>query len=259
MSERRNTDPYIGELRTRWHQISQKLAPLAVDPDDFHVDAHEHAKLLLAIRDGAPRVDLARMLEEWKVPLLEVQLERLADQARSLAERIGKAPVTVSVDGSNLRLDAERYPGFWPAFTHAVRNAVDHGLEMAEERELAGKPAMNRIWLRAFSRPGEVCIEIEDSGRGIDWALVRERARARGVPSRTQADLLEALFHDGLSTRGGVSDISGRDVGLGALRETCIRFGGNVELWTVTGSGTRLRCTLSTEPMETARLSLAAG
>lgn len=259
MNERSAVGPHIANLRSRWEKISQKLAPLAADHDDFYVDADDHAKLLQAIHDGAPRVDLARMLEGWKVPLLEVQLDRLADQACSLAERLGKAPVTVSVEASDLRLDPEAYPGFWPAFTHAVRNAVDHGLEAAEERELTGKPAMNRIWLRAFTRPGEICIEIEDSGRGVDWAMVRERARARGVPSRTQSDLLEALFQDGLSTRDSVSEISGRGVGLGALRETCIRFGGDVELWTVTGSGTRLRCTLNTDPLAKTRLSLAAG
>jgi two-component system chemotaxis sensor kinase CheA len=258
-AERRDTSPHVLSLRARWQQISKKLAPLAAEREDLRVDLEAHANLVQAIRDGAPRGDLLRMLEDWKVPSLDVQLGRLADQARSLAERLGKSPVAVSVEAGGLRLDPERFPGFWPAFTHAVRNAVDHGLEAPEERELLGKPATNRIWLRAFSRPGEICIEIEDSGRGIDWTRVRERARVHGLPSRTQSDLVEALFQDGLTTRDDVSEVSGRGVGLGALRETCIRFGGNVELWTVTGSGTRLRCTLGTNATETPRLSLAVG
>ena len=137
-------------------------------------------------------------------------------------------------------MPGERWGGFWTAFVHAIRNAIDHGIEAPDERRAAGKPERARLILRAARRGGEIAIEIEDNGRGVDWAQVAERARLRGLPCASHADLVDALFHDGFTTRDTVTDVSGRGVGLSALRHACVSAGGCVTLTSRSGAGTTL-------------------
>ena len=87
-------------------------------------------------------------------------------------------------------------------------------------------------------------VEIADDGRGVDWEAVRARAAAAGLPARTSADLHAALFHDGLSTRADADDLSGRGVGMGALREECERLRGKLMLSSARGVGTTLTFSL---------------
>ena len=140
-----------------------------------------------------------------------------------------------------MRLLPERWAEFWSAFTHAVRNAVDHGLETAEERAAAGKPAKGALQLRTLVVNDDFTIEISDDGRGIDWQLLRQRASAMGLPCATEHDLIEAMFHDGVTTRHQVSEFSGRGIGMGAVRAVCERMGGAVHVASASGAGTTVR------------------
>jgi two-component system, chemotaxis family, sensor kinase CheA len=127
---------------------------------------------------------------------------------------------------------------FWSAFVHAVRNAVDHGLESAEEREQSGKQGSGRLDLRTYLEDEQFVIAISDDGRGIDWGRVADRARTLGLPHATQADLVDALFVEGLSTSLEVTEYSGRGVGLGAVRAACEERGGRVDVRSEPGQGT---------------------
>ncbi|HTG08554.1 MAG TPA: ATP-binding protein, partial [Bradyrhizobium sp.] len=120
-----------------------------------------------------------------------------------------------------------------------VRNIVDHGLESAEERTLAGKPPRNHVTLSARLAADTLVIEACDDGKGIDWAKVAERARARGLAHRTRAQLVEALFAPGLSTTEVVSETSGRGVGMSAVLEACRALGGECTLESELGRGTK--------------------
>jgi two-component system chemotaxis sensor kinase CheA len=88
-----------------------------------------------------------------------------------------------------------------------------------------------------------VPIEIEDDGRGVDWVAVRRRAGALGFTIRTRAELQSALFLDGLSTRDEITDISGRGLGMGALRAAVVALGGEVDVRSERGAGTLIRMT----------------
>jgi two-component system chemotaxis sensor kinase CheA len=125
---------------------------------------------------------------------------------------------------------------------HAVRNAVDHGIETPEERSAAGKSMPANIYLRARVENADLVIELQDDGRGINWNKLAERAKQRGLPHHTQNELLEVLFMDGVSTRDEVSDLSGRGIGMGALRASCLALHGSVEVESQPGKGTLLRC-----------------
>ena len=140
-----------------------------------------------------------------------------------------------------MRLDPVRFAPFWSALVHLVRNAVDHGLESPAERILAGKPAAGALVLRTLREGDDVVLEVSDDGGGIDWSAVTARARSAGLPCDTPADLEAALFHDGLSTKDGVTELSGRGVGLGAMRGVCRDLGGTLDLTTTRGHGTTWR------------------
>jgi two-component system chemotaxis sensor kinase CheA len=122
-----------------------------------------------------------------------------------------------------------------------VRNALDHGIEPAEARTAAGKPAHGKLRLSARIDNDALEIECADDGRGIDWPRVREKAKERGLPHATEADLVNALFSDGLSTAESVSDISGRGVGMSAVRDAVHRLGGSIGVVSKRGTGTTWR------------------
>ena len=168
-------------------------------------------------------------------------------QARSLAARLGRAELEVEVEANRLRLSRVALAGFWASLTHVVRNAVDHGIESAEERAKAGKPLRARLALRAMRVAGEVGIEVSDDGRGIDWRAVASRAKAMGLPHQSPRDLTHALFVDGLSTRADVSEVSGRGIGLGAAQSECEKLGGSATVVSEPGRGSTLRFTFPSE------------
>jgi hypothetical protein len=141
-----------------------------------------------------------------------------------------------------IRLDTSQWSRFWSAMVHAVRNAVDHGIEAPELRAVAGKPARPTLSFTASRTPGELVISLSDDGGGINWDRVRERARASGLPADTQSDLERALFADGFSTSTKVSDVSGRGVGMAALRVAVAGLGGKIEIASQPNQGTTLRC-----------------
>jgi two-component system chemotaxis sensor kinase CheA len=200
--------------------------------------------LLRAVEQGIAPEALRDRIAALRLEPAEQRLQRVARQVRGLGERLGKGKVDVHVDHGRLRLDSARLKGFWAAFTHAVRNAVDHGLQDADQRAAAGKTPAARIALRTAIVRGELQIEIEDDGGAIDWAVVRELARARGLACDTPEQLSAALFTPGFSTKGAVSDTSGRGVGLSALHEVCTRLGGKVLITSQRSRFTRLTCRL---------------
>ncbi len=210
----------------RWSEISAELAEWTSDLES-HRNVLVNRKELDAIRaDVAKRVSHARLaaaLEELDLTPATGLLARLAHQGKALAGRLGK-DIDLVVTPSTVRVDPDRAGPIFAALSHAVRNAVDHGIE-----------AHGRIRLSAMADARTLTINIADDGRGIDWQAVREKARRQGLSSTSEVDL---LFHDGFSTRSEASLVSGRGVGLAALREEVERAGGSVQITSRRGAGT---------------------
>jgi two-component system, chemotaxis family, sensor kinase CheA len=229
------------ELTKRWTSatsrlsniFSKKTGTLTVDRDDLNgfVDA---------LATGKSRTELLHRARMLRLESVDLRLKRFVEQATRLATRLDKH-VDVAVDGGGLRFDAVVWSPFWAAFAHVVRNAVDHGLESPERRQLMGKSTTGSIAIRAALEEDRFVLEVKDDGKGIDWSVLAERARARGLPTATRADLEAALFVDGLSTKKEVSELSGRGVGLGAVRAACTAFGGTISITSQVGSGTTMR------------------
>ena len=162
----------------------------------------------------------------------------IGDQARALATRIGRNEVDVSVDAPALRYPQGRLDELFSSFSHLIRNAVDHGIEPRDERIRAGKSPVGSLRVTAGSTDGALLFTIIDDGRGVDWAKVRQKALDRGLPVDTDEALAEVLFLDGFTTRDAADELSGRGIGMSAVKQAAVRLGGLVRLESTPGVGT---------------------
>lgn len=229
----------LTRLKLLWGSFCERLS-MIIDTRAgvIEVSREDFRALQNAVRAAAQHSVLDRMLTELRYEPVEQALERCGAQARALARRLDKGDVDVEIDSCDVRLDPQRWKPVWSAFDHAIRNAVDHGLESTTERKGLGKNPKGKLVLRAQLTPTELSISVGDDGRGVDWERVRERARAKGLPHTTDADLEEALFIDGLTTRDEATSVSGRGIGLNALREAVRTLGGRVQVTSQKGQGT---------------------
>jgi len=174
------------------------------------------------------------------VPVGEV-FHRFPRLVRDTASALGKQ-VDFRLEGEGIEGDRRVLEEVVEPLVHMLRNAVDHGIESAAEREAAGKPARGRLVLRAVRGRSGLRIELEDDGRGVARERVVARARELGlvVGAETVSDdeLLRLLSHPGLSTAGSVTGVSGRGVGLDAVVNRIRALGGAISMRTVSGQGT---------------------
>ncbi|MFO0722692.1 MAG: ATP-binding protein [Myxococcota bacterium] len=232
------------KLKQRWQELAVKLDAVLGDRGHgvIEIDDLEYQRILKAIAAGRPRGELMEMILDWKLESAQARLERIGEQAVALAERLSKGPVVVRVEDNGLRLPREKLRPMWATLSHAIRNAVDHGLESPEFRAQEKGGAPGTITLRTRAIRDWLEVEITDDGRGIDWDRVAEAARVRGMPSSTTTDLVEAIFADGVSTARSTTEISGRGVGMGALRSACRALRGDVQIESRPGQGTKVTC-----------------
>jgi signal transduction histidine kinase len=181
-------------------------------------------------RAGVPGPDLAPTISQWLNEPVERRLARLTDHACALARRLGKPEPRIILSGNGVRLDPGRWTSYWAAMVHVIRNAVDHGIESPQARLRCNKPEAGTLEVSAFRQDDSVTIRVSDDGAGVNWTAVKQKAAAVGLPHLTREDLIEALFVDGLSTRDSANDISGRGVGLAALRRVVADLGGTIEV-----------------------------
>ncbi|TWB12240.1 two-component system chemotaxis sensor kinase CheA [Nitrospirillum amazonense] len=182
------------------------------------------------------------------VPILPL-LRRFSRVVRETATALGKE-VDLAVDGQDVQVDKAIVEGLFEPLTHLLRNAVDHGIEPAAERAAAGKPTRALIRLVARREGDHVVIDVADDGRGMDPARIRRVAAARGLlPDRmldalADDQVLDLVFRPGFSTAEAVTDLSGRGVGMDAVRAAVGRLGGSVGISSASGQGTTVRLVL---------------
>ncbi len=176
---------------------------------------------------------------------------------RDMARKVDKK-IDLHVEGEDVELDRSIIEVLSDPLTHMIRNSVDHAIEAPAERKKQGKPESGTISLRAFHEGGQVVIEIEDDGRGIDAERIKEKALQKGVISDDDAakmnekELVNLIFHPGFSTVTEVSELSGRGVGMDVVKRGFEKLGSTIDLQTTPGKGTlftvRLPLTLAILP-----------
>jgi two-component system chemotaxis sensor kinase CheA len=182
------------------------------------------------------------------VPLSHV-FQRFPRVLREIATKLGKS-ASLSTEGGDTEADRTIVEGLFEPLVHVLRNAIDHGVESAEERAKLGKPVLASVLLRGYREGANVIIEVIDDGRGIDTGALKRMALTRGLiaPDFAEAmsdqDAMEIIFMPGLSTAGSVTEVSGRGVGMDVVRGTLERMNGSVTVHSSVGVGTTVRFTL---------------
>src|SRR5919106_2363084 len=186
---------------------------------------------------------LQAMVMQVRMIPVEAVFLRFPRLVRDLSTKLGKQ-VELELVGKDTELDRTVVDALGDPLVHLIRNALDHGLEGPEERKVAGKRCTGTLHLSARHAGGNVVIEVRDDGRGIDPAKVAGKAAERGliaadaVETTDMAKAIELLFHPGFSTAEVTSDISGRGVGMDAVRTTIRELGGEVVMTSEQGQGT---------------------
>jgi len=223
----------VGELVVAHWMIAQ-------DP----ASGHDHPE---RARKVAHAGKLVRHLHDMSMGLRMVPLRgtcnKLVRLARDLAQRAGKE-VDCRVEGEMTELDRNMVELVADPLMHMVRNAIDHGIEPPEERQIRGKPAAGCLTLRATQMNGQVVVTLSDDGRGLQRDRILERAQARGLVGPGEvlndADVLDLIFAPGLSTAQQVTDVSGRGVGMDVVRRNIQALHGRVDVQSTPGQGTTI-------------------
>jgi len=186
---------------------------------------------------------LQAMVMQVRMIPVDVVFLRFPRLIRDLSTKLGKE-VKLELVGSDTELDRTVVDALGDPLVHLVRNAVDHGLERPDDRLAAGKPRHGTIEIAARHAGGSVVIEVRDDGKGIDPQAIAGKALSLGMIDEETAaaiDLrgaVELLFTSGFSTAQSTNDISGRGVGMDAVREKIRQLGGEVVIDSTLGAGT---------------------
>jgi len=226
-------------LSSEWVAIRDRVATLTKGASAFlELSSTDYAALSHGVRERVSHDVLATLISEFRYEPTLRRLERARDNIESTCRRTGKPVATVKLDDNGVRLPPDRWGSFWAVFVHLLTNAVEHGLEPAEARLHAGKPAEGQLTLSTKITGGKFLIEVTDDGRGIDWDAVKAKAIAKGVPHRTRAELEQALLTEGFSTKQEANEVAGRGVGMSAVTHAVYALGGTINICTEAGKGT---------------------
>ncbi|MFD2645787.1 chemotaxis protein CheA [Pseudomonas japonica] len=166
---------------------------------------------------------------------------------RDVSQALNKQ-IQLSLSGSDTELDKTLIDRIADPLVHLVRNAIDHGIEPADERRAAGKPEQGSLRLNAFHDSGMIVLEVSDDGRGLDTARIREKAIARGMldpdAPLSDQDIHLLIFEPGFSTAEAVSNLSGRGVGMDVVRSAIDELRGIIEIESQPGQGCTFRIRL---------------
>jgi len=222
----------LADTRRLLSEAQALLAEKTAEIDEFGWQAGQRAQVLY---DTA----LACRMRPF-ADVLAGQVRMVRDLGRSLGKQ-----VRLEIEGEKTQVDRDVLEKLEAPLTHLLRNAVDHGIEMPEQRLLAGKPAEGLIRLRASHQAGLLVLELSDDGNGVDLERLRSTIVDRNLsPVETalrlsEEELLTFLFLPGFSLRDKVTEVSGRGVGLDAVQHMVRQLRGAVVLEQTAGQGSR--------------------
>jgi two-component system chemotaxis sensor kinase CheA len=161
---------------------------------------------------------------------------------RDLSRKSGKE-IHLSMTGEDTEIDRNVVDALYEPMVHMIRNACDHGIEATSERSKTGKPAQGNIHLCAYHKGGNIIIEIEDDGKGLDKDKILEKAKSTGLikgdEQMTDTHVFDLIMQPGFSTAKEITDISGRGVGMDVVKDGIEKFRGHLNIASKKGKGTK--------------------
>ena len=233
----------VGELIIGKSMLNRTLSEFDVN----HARDPVRAKLAEALAFQSRVLDeLHKCVLKIRMVPVEQLFRRFPRVVRDVAKMCGK-DIALEIAGEHTDLDKGILDALAEPLTHLVRNAADHGIEPADERVSAGKPARGTISLNAYHQGTQVVIEVRDDGGGVDLEQIRAQAVRNGLVKKEDADrmleqdLLNLIFEPGFSTANEVTEVSGRGVGMDVVRTVLDRLKGTVQIHTSKGKGTTIQ------------------
>ena len=210
--------------------------------EDTSLQDQELAPLALKVsRAGKIVRGLQDLCLSLRMVPVKATFQKMTRVVRDTAKRAEKQAKLVTL-GADTEVDRKLVDLLADPLVHMVRNAVDHGVEPADERVEAGKDPIGRIELRAFHSGGNVVIRLSDDGRGLDRAAIASKARRMGLiesdANMSDSEVYALIFEPGFSTSAVVTDVSGRGVGMDVVRRGIEELNGRVEISSTPGKGT---------------------
>jgi len=246
----------IEERRREMERGLAKLSRLGMPAETAETRAQLMGTSSAVALDGEEVSDIIASMEEGlkaisTLPVSTV-LEPLRRTVRDLCRHSGKE-AELTVTGAELSLDRRVLEALQGPLAHLVRNAIDHGLELPAEREAKGKRREGALLLEVRQQGNTVSIELSDDGSGLDAERIREVALRKGIAPAEElsamatAQIHQLIFRPGFTTREEANEISGRGVGLDAVRNQVQALRGAVEVHSAPGRGTRFVLTMPAE------------
>ncbi|MCK4706806.1 MAG: chemotaxis protein CheA, partial [Gammaproteobacteria bacterium] len=266
----------VGELvvdRAYFHQLFDDMRDLQQHlKDDVGLDQKDMKPIrAFTYRMGEAIASLGRTSNDLQEGVMKVRMlpiSQLFNRYPRLVHdltRNNNKKVNLRVEGEDTELDKMVVEKLSDPLVHVIRNAIDHGIEMGEERLAAGKPETGTLFLKSYHESNQVVVEVTDDGRGIDPTLVKAKAVEKGLLSKTEADrmlpheIIRLITTAGFSTADKITDTSGRGVGMDVVRKNIEKLNGTLDIDSVAGRGTTIRLkiplTLAIIPAHLVRVS----
>ncbi|HEM8104938.1 TPA: chemotaxis protein CheA [Enterobacter hormaechei] len=190
--------------------------------------------------------DLQESVMSIRMMPMEYVFSRFPRLVRDLAGKLNKQ-IELTLMGSSTELDKSLIERIIDPLTHLVRNSLDHGIELPENRVAAGKSPVGNLILSAEHQGGNICIEVTDDGAGLNRERILAKAISQGMAvneNMTDEEVGMLIFAPGFSTAEQVTDVSGRGVGMDVVKRNIQEMGGHVEIQSKLGAGTTIRILL---------------
>ena len=222
----------VGELVTVQARLSQKAG-------------HDNDPELLSITEVVERLTAELRDNTLSIRMLpiDVTFTKLRRLVRDLSKELGKQ-ITLTTEGGDTELDKTVIEQLNDPLVHILRNSIDHGIELPDQRKSFGKTSNGTIVLKAEHSLANVLIHIKDDGAGIDPEKIRQKALEKGwinaESERSDKECLQMIFQPGFSTAGAVTNVSGRGVGMDVVKRSIEGLRGSVEVNSRAGTGTTI-------------------
>lgn len=231
----------VGELVIAQQMVIQDPSVKKIDDQRFQRNMSQAAKIIR---------DLQEIAMSLRMVTLKGTFQKMARLVRDVSAKADKS-VQFIMEGEDTELDRTVVEEIGDPLVHMIRNSCDHGIESAEDRIKAGKPATGTLTLRAYHQGGSIIIEIQDDGKGLDRNRIIAKAIEKGIytPDRNvdeipESEVFNLIMLPGFSTAPKVTDISGRGVGMDVVRRNIEALRGKIEIHSKPGKGSTFKLSL---------------
>ncbi|MGP8089200.1 MAG: chemotaxis protein CheA [Syntrophobacteraceae bacterium] len=221
----------VGELVIAQSMVLQNPEVLKISDQKLQKDSVQLNRIT---------AELQRISMSMRMVPIKSTFQKMIRLVHDLSRKSGKE-VVLTMKGEETEIDRNMVEEIYEPLVHMIRNSVDHGIEMPDERTRAGKDPTGTIFISAEQKGGNIAIDIEDDGRGLDVKRIRDKAIERGIISASdqldEKTTFDLIFHPGFSTKDTVSEVSGRGVGMDVVKKCVERLRGKIEITSQFGKG----------------------